>query len=78
MELSSILGVLLLVVIIFLVVKAIINSIRLFFFILVAILFLVLFFGISLSEVSAWISHQERLQWLIQTLLNALLFSIGS
>ncbi|HLD79794.1 MAG TPA: hypothetical protein VJA18_04505 [Candidatus Nanoarchaeia archaeon] len=78
MELSAILGVLLLVVMIFLVVKTIINSIRLFFFILVAIFFLVLFFGVSLSDVSVWLSSQERLQWAIHTLVNTLLFSLGS
>ena len=78
MELSAILGVLLLVVMIFLVVKTIINSIRLFFFILVAIFFLVLLFGVSLSDVSVWLSSQERLQWVIHTLVNTLLFSLGS
>ncbi len=77
MELSGILGVLLLVVVVFLVVRMIINSIRLFFVVLLVLFFLVLFFDISLSQVSAWISFQDRLQWLVHLLVNTLLFSFA-
>mgnify|MGYP001562215360 len=77
MSFPAIVGVLLLIVVIFLVVKAIINSIRLFFFILLVLFLLVFFFDVSISEVSAWLSSQERLQWLTNMFINSLLFSFS-
>ncbi|MEK6863138.1 MAG: hypothetical protein AABW53_00360 [Nanoarchaeota archaeon] len=77
MSFPAIFGVLLLIVVIFLVIRAIINSIRLFFFILLVLFFLVFFFDISISEVSAWLSSQERLQWLTNMFINSLLFSFS-
>ena len=77
MEWSAILGALLLVVIIFLAVRSIINSIRLFFVVLLVLFFVVLFFDISLSDVTVWLSSQERWQWLVNVFVNTLLFSFA-
>ncbi len=77
MELAAILGVLLLAVVIFLVVRMIINSIRLFFVVLLVLFFVVLFFDISLSDVTVWLSSQERWQWLVNVFVNTLLFSFA-
>lgn len=77
MEWSSLFGIVLVIVVIFLVVKSIINSIRLFLFVLVILFFLVLFFNVSLSEVTAWLASQERLQWLVNLFVNTLLFSFA-
>lgn len=68
---------LLLVVVIFLVVRAIIRSIHLFLAVIVVLFLLVLFFGVSLTEVVTWVSA-GRLEWLTNLVVNTVLFSFGS
>ena len=62
-------SILLLAVVIFFVVKAIINSIRLFFFVLLVALALVLFFNISLSDVLGVLSAMRTQDGLTSLLL---------
>lgn len=78
MELFGLLGILLLAVIILLLIKVVIDSIEFVLLVLLATAVLVYFFGISLSDVSAWISAQTWLISLAQSLLKALLFSLQS
>jgi len=76
MELFGLVGVLLLIVIILLLVKVIIDSIEFVLLVLLATAVLVYFFGISLSDVTTWISSQTWLISLVHSLLKALLFSL--
>lgn len=76
MELSGLVGVLLLMLVIFLVIKMIIDSIKLVLVVLLAMFVLVYFFGISLSDASAWLSSQQWLRSLVRSAANALLFSL--
>ncbi len=62
-------SILLLAVVILFVVKAIINSIRLFFFILLVALVLVLYFNVSFSDVLGWLYAMRGQQGLTSLLL---------
>lgn len=75
MNLLAVFNVLLLIVLIFLVVKTIVKNIEIFFFVLVVTFFLALYFGISFSDVSGWVSTHERMQWITNLFVNMLLFS---
>lgn len=76
MELVGLVGVLLLGGILLLIIKAIIDSIEMVLLVLLALSILVIFFGISLSDVTAWLFSQTWLRSLAHALVNALLFSL--
>ena len=75
MVLPPLIAAILVVLVVFFVARAILHSIHLFFLILIVLFFLVLFFGVSLSDVSAWFSAHERLQLVSNAVWNSLLFS---
>ncbi|HLD40482.1 MAG TPA: hypothetical protein VJB13_05070 [Candidatus Nanoarchaeia archaeon] len=76
MELLGIVGMLLLGGILLLIIKAIIDSIEMVLLILLALVVLVFFFGVSISDITAWFSSQEWLKTLTHKVLEALLFSL--
>lgn len=60
---SLVIEYLILALLVYLVVKAIIHSIRFIFFVLLAMLLLVFFFGISYADVASW--AEQALLWVI-------------
>ena len=76
MQLLGIIGVLLLGGILLLIIKAIIDSIEMVLLVLLALMVLVFCFGISLSDITAWLSSQGWVRSLAHAVLNALLFSL--
>jgi len=76
MEFLGVVGLLLLGGILLLIIKAIIDSIEMVLLILLALVVLVFFFGVSISDVTGWLSSQTWLKTLAHKIIEALLFSL--
>jgi len=78
MELTGVVGVLMLGIIIFFLFKMIIDSIKFVFLLLLTMMVLVYFFGISFSDITAWIAAQGWLNKIFHSLVSSLLYSLGN
>ena len=78
MELSGLVGVLLLGIIILLLIKLIIESIEFVFLILLTMMVLAYFFHVSLGDVTSWLGAQAWLQKIFHSLASSLLYSLSN